>query len=132
MLTAPKHRQRANSDENILVQADDNNSMLNQHGGRRSAEPLSQFVMHNHNSLGDLNDDTESENSMDAEVNDQLKQEQQPAKTKEDIDIEAVTNVMQPIKISTYRQYLEWFAQHELARIQPSQVKFSEKTMNLS
>lgn len=86
---------------------------------RQSREPLSQFVCHG---LKEFNSDTQSEDSMDAEMNKQmqLEKEQKVEVSAQIVEKEhEVTDEMQPISISLYRQYLDWFTENELMRIKP-------------
>ena len=70
---------------------------------------------------------------MDAEINDQLKQEKTAkrnfATAQEDEvtrQIDEVTNAA-PMNISLYKQYLEWFTQFELERIKPTEIVIEAK-----
>ena len=77
-----------------------------------SREPLSQFV-----TCGNpvFNDDTQSENSMEAEMNLQTNQERQNKKAlKEDEQLNNILNSMQPVSISMYRSYLDWFQKKDI------------------
>lgn len=122
-------RQRANSQENILQSHEpeakssilDNNLMG--YPKRQSREPLSQFVCHG---LKEFNSDTQSEDSMDAEMNKQMQLEKEQ-KAEETAQIENkehdITNEMQPMSISLYRQYLDWFTDNELMRVKPQTAR---------
>lgn len=85
-------RPRANSEENILQINDEGtqksnlieNPMMVQPRGY-SREPLSQFVCHQ---MKDINSDTQSEDSMDEEIKNQMEREKQiTTKEKEPEDI---------------------------------------------
>ena len=76
-------------------------------------EALSQFVTCR-NPVA-FNDDTQSEDSMEAEVNLQTNKERQRKKAqKDDKELNFILNSMQPMGISMFRSYLEWFQKKDL------------------
>jgi|APSaa5957512535_1039671.scaffolds.fasta_scaffold162820_1 hypothetical protein len=70
-----------------------------------------------------FNDDTESEKDSMDEMKEQLAKEANNLKTgkcTENKEIDSILEETEPMGISFYRSYLEWFTQNELIRISPS------------
>lgn len=135
--TVKAGRPRANSQENILQLCEETSQKSNLLDNRKgySREPLSQFVCHK---MKEINSDTQSEDSMGAEIEKQMENEKNnqispPVKEKErepeddfTIKLHEITNLVQPMQISLYQQYLDWFTEHELMRIKPLDVNSQE------
>lgn len=69
------------------------------------------------------NEDTQSEqDSMDAELNKQLNLERSNMNNPQEVEnqkIANLTNLVQPMNISLFREYLEWFTQCDVLKEKP-------------